>query len=124
MNKVLITAAVVVATLSPALASSHYETMYHDNIRPHGHPRADAVYKPRLTTATARPGSRARTGHASLQGLHGQRTTIAGSIPGRCRTPEQAGDERLQKGHYIDPDTGLICHIKAVHRYVSHRRPT
>ena len=44
MKKIVVTAALVLMSVSPALASSHYVTMYHDNIRPNGHPRPQAVY--------------------------------------------------------------------------------
>ena len=37
-------AALILVTLAPALASSHYETMYRDTIRPHGQPRSQRVY--------------------------------------------------------------------------------
>ncbi len=36
--------ALVLTTLAPAFASSHYETMYRDTIRPHGQPRSQKVY--------------------------------------------------------------------------------
>ena len=71
MKKVLVTAAFLVASLSPALASSHYDTMYHDNIRPNGHPRPQAVYDAALDACYShRVGARCE-GHASVQGLHG-----------------------------------------------------
>ena len=56
MKKILATAAALTASLSPALASSHYEMMYHDNIRPHGHPRSDAVYNAALDDCYSQTG--------------------------------------------------------------------
>jgi hypothetical protein len=40
----LAVAILATAMVSSASASSHGETTYYDTIRPHGHPRSDAVY--------------------------------------------------------------------------------
>ena len=56
MKKIIMTAALVLASLSPALASSHYEMIYHDNIRPHGRPRSDAVYNAALNACYSQTG--------------------------------------------------------------------
>jgi hypothetical protein len=43
MKSAIIVAAVVLGSLSPALAPSHYEFTWHDNVRPRGQPRNQAV---------------------------------------------------------------------------------
>ncbi len=44
MKRAIIIAAALLATIASAQAS-HYDTTYHDLIRPHGKPRSDAVYQ-------------------------------------------------------------------------------
>ena len=55
-KKVIIAVAVVLGSLSPALAASHYEFTWHDNIRPNGKPRSDTVFNGTLNGCYAQTG--------------------------------------------------------------------
>ena len=108
MKKLIVAAASTLMSLSSALASSHYDTMYYDNIRPNGHPRPQAVYDAALDAWPDRAGARCQ-GHASLQGLHGNAYRWVYSRPVKD-TPSKRLANAISKGHFIDRDTGLICH--------------
>jgi len=89
--------------------------MYHDNIRPHGHPRSDAVYNAALDDCYSQTGL-ARTAQDTqafrdCMAKHDYRwvyTRLVQDPPSRRVT------SRLQKGQYIDPDHGLICHSEGI----------
>ena len=57
-------------TLAPAFASSRYETMYRDTIRPHGNRAAKRSMTPRSIIVTARPAVARRRRYRRLQGVH------------------------------------------------------
>ena len=115
MKKVLITAAVVIASLSPALASSHYDTMYHDNIRPHGHPRPQAVYDAALDACYSQTGlareAKDTQAFKDCMASHDYRWVYTREVQD---PPSKRAGIRLQKGQYIDYDHGLICHSEGI----------
>jgi hypothetical protein len=111
MKKVLVTAALLIASLSPALASSHYEMMYHDNIRPNGHPRSDAVYDAALNDCYGQSGlSRNARDNSAFRGCmaaHNYRWVYTRLVQD---PPSKQVASAIPKGHFIDPDTGMLCH--------------
>jgi hypothetical protein len=115
MKKVFIATALFVASLSPALASSHYETMYHDNIRPHGHPRSDAVYNAALDDCYSQTGlarnAADNQAFRDCMARHDYRWVYTREVQD---PPSKRVTNRLQKGQYIDYDHGLICHSEGI----------
>jgi len=111
MNKVILAAALTLGSLSSALASSHYDTMYHDNIRPNGHPRPQAVYDAALDDCYNQTGlardAKDTQAFKDCMATHDYRWVY--SRPVRD-TPSKRATYAIPKGHFIDPDTGLICH--------------
>jgi hypothetical protein len=111
MKKIIMTAALVLASLSPALASSHYAMTYHDNIRPHGRPRSDAVYNAALDACYAQtglprnaPDTQAFKDCMTTHGYSWTSTKLVQDPPSRQVA------SGIPKGHFIDPDTGLLCY--------------
>ena len=115
MNKVLVATAFLVASLSPALASSHYEMMYHDNIRPHGHPRSDAVYNAALDDCYRQTGiarnEQDTQAFRDCMARHDYRWVYTRLVQD---PPSKRVANRLPKGQYIDYDHGLICHSEGI----------
>jgi hypothetical protein len=115
MKKVIVTTALVIASLSPAFASSHYETMYHDNIRPNGHPRSDAVYNAALDDCYRQTGlardARDTQAFRDCMATHDYRWVYTKEVRD---PPSRRVTNAIPKGHYIDPDHGLICHSEGI----------
>jgi hypothetical protein len=111
MKKIIITAALVLASLSPALASSHYEMTYHDNIRPQGRPRSDAIYNAALDACYAQTGlpreARDTQAFKDCMTTHGYTWTSTRLVQ---NPPSRSVASAIPKGHFIDPDTGLLCY--------------
>jgi hypothetical protein len=81
MKKIILAAAFTLVSLSSALASPLYDQMYHDNIRPNGHPRPQPVYDAALDACYTRPGWRAMQRTRKRSRIAWPATTIAGFIP-------------------------------------------
>jgi hypothetical protein len=115
MKKVLIATALVIASLSPAVASTHYETMYHDNIRPNGHPRSDAVYNAALDACYAQTGldrtAKDTQAFRDCMAAHDYRWVYTKEVQD---PPIRRASIGLRKGQYIDYDHGLICHSEGI----------
>ena len=100
---------------SPALASTHYETTYHDNIRPHGRPRSDAVYNSALDDCYRQTGL-----DRTAKDTQAFRNCMAGHDYRWVSTkevqdpPSRRASNGLRKGEYIDYDHGLICHTEGI----------
>ena len=111
MKKIIMTAALVLASLSPALASLHYETTYHDNIRPHDRPRSDAVYNAALDACYAQTGQprEARDSEAFKDCMQTHSYSWVSTKLAQ-NPPSWQLASRIPKGHFIDPDTGLLCY--------------
>jgi hypothetical protein len=107
MRKVIIAAAAVLSSLSPALASSHYEVTWHDNIRPGGQPRSQAVLDPATDYCYAQTGlsrdAAATQAFKSCMKTRDYRWVSTKLVQDR---PSKLSDN----GGYIDPDNGLLCH--------------
>jgi hypothetical protein len=115
MNKVIITAALLIMSLSPALASSHYETTYHDNIRPKGRPRSDAVYNAALNDCYGKTGlSRDAKDTQAFRDCMTTHDYTWVSTKEVQDPPSKRVASRIPKGHYIDYDHGLICHSEGI----------
>ena len=114
MKKVIVTA-LLIASLSPALASSHYDTMYHDNIRPNGHPRSDAIYNAALDACYSQTGlareAKDTQAFKDCMANHDYRWVYTKEVQD---PPAKPVANRLQKGQYIDYDHGLICHTEGI----------
>jgi hypothetical protein len=107
MRKIIIAAALALSSLSPALASSHYEMMWHDNIRPGGQPRSQAVLDAATDYCYAETGlSRDAAATQTFKNCMKTRdyrwisTKLVQDRPGKLS----------KDGGFIDPDTGLLCH--------------
>jgi hypothetical protein len=115
MKKVIIAAAVVFGSLSPALASSHYEFTWHDNIRPDGKPRSDAVFDGALNGCYAQTGlSRDVDVTPAFKDCmkNGGYSYVSEKLvqdPPSKSASNQHQASKLGKNQFIDPDTGLLC---------------
>jgi hypothetical protein len=111
MKKIIITVALVLVSLSPALASSHYEMTYHDNIRPNGRPRPQAVYDAALNACYAQTGlprdAADTPAFKDCMTTHGYSWTSTKLVQD---PPSRQVASGIPKGHFIDPDTGLLCY--------------
>jgi hypothetical protein len=97
MKKIIIAAVLVLgSSLSPALAWQRYDLTFHDTLRPGGHQRS-------LATAKAAP-TQAFKDCMNTQGFRWLSTKLVHSAPTRQAT------SAIPKGHFIDQDTGLLCH--------------
>jgi hypothetical protein len=109
--KKLIAAALFVTSLSPALASPHYDQMYHDNIRPNGHPRPQAVYDAALDACYSQTGlardAKDTQAFRDCMATHDYRWVYSRLLQD---SPSKRVANAIPKGHFIDPDTGLICY--------------
>ena len=111
MNRLIVAATFALVSLSPALASSHYEMTYHDNIRPNGHPRSDAVYNASLEACYAQTGLArdARDTPAFKDCMKTQGYSWLATK--RVQDPaSKRVSSAIPRGHFIDPDTGLLCY--------------
>jgi hypothetical protein len=111
MKKVMIAAAIVLGSLSPALASSHSEFTWHDNIRPHGHPRSQSIADAAVNYCYAQTGlSREDDITQAFKDCMATRsyTWVSTRLVQNLATKNPAS--QLAKGEFIDPDTGLVCH--------------
>jgi hypothetical protein len=114
MKKVIVTAVLVIASLSPAMAS-HYEITFHDTLRPGSHQRSLAVAKAASAACYAQTGTlsedaptQALKDCMNAQGFRWMSTELV-----RDAAPKRAASA-IPKGHYIDPDHGLICHNEGI----------
>ena len=103
--------ALVLATLAPAFASSRYETMYRDTIRPHGQPRSQKVYDAALDycygqTGLSRAAADTDAFKACMSG-RGYQWKWTKDVPDSPRTSRTA---RQNDDTYISSDTGNVCH--------------
>jgi hypothetical protein len=113
----VVAAALIVTSLSPALASSHYEMTYHDTIRPNGHPRSDKIYNAALDYCYRQTGlSRNDADTAAFKAcmktrgyrwLSTKLVQDAQSVAPRKTSPRNTAQD---DGGFIDPDTGMVCH--------------
>jgi hypothetical protein len=111
VKSAIIVAAVVLGSLSPALASSYYETTWHDNIRPNGLPRSQAISDAAVNFCYDQTGldrtvrvTQAFKDCMTTRGYTWVSTRLVQNPP--AKSPAS----RLAKGEFIDPDTGLVCH--------------
>jgi hypothetical protein len=105
MQRAVIVTALVLFSLSPAFATTHYEMNYRDTVRPHGHKRSNAVYNSALNfcynlTGLARDEADTPAFKECMKGRGFQwiSTKLVQDAPSKH------GD-----GSFIDPDTGLSC---------------
>jgi hypothetical protein len=112
MKRITIAAALVLGTLSPALASSHYEMTWHDNIRPHGHPRSTTVVNAAVNYCYGQTGlSRDAAATPALKDCMKTRNYTWVSTKLVQNPPSRQDRASTQdKDGFIDPDTGLLCH--------------
>jgi hypothetical protein len=112
-RKVIIAAALVLGSLSPALASSHYEFTWHDNIRPGGKPRSDAIFNGALNGCYTQTGlsrdadvTQAFKDCMKTGGYSYVSDKLVQNPPGKAAS---TSGTRLGKNQFIDPDNGLLC---------------
>ena len=110
MKKVLIAAAVVIASLSPALAS-HYGIAFHDTLRPGGHQRSLAVAKATSASCFTQTGTSPEAAPTQAykdcmmaQGFRWLSTKLLKDPPAKPVA------NAIPAGQFIDPDTGMLCH--------------
>ena len=108
MKKVILAATFALMLLSPALASPLYDQMCHDNIRPNGHPRPQAVYDAALDACYSQTGlsrnAAATQAFKDCMKAHNEQwvsTKLVQDPPSK-----QTADD----GGFIDPDNGMLCH--------------
>ena len=112
MKTVVIIAALALLPLSTAFASSHYETMYRDTIRPHGQPRSQKVYDAALDycygeihESRTEPDTQAFKDCMTGRGYQYRWTKEVQDAPRKTSRTARQDD-----GTYISSDTGEVCH--------------
>jgi hypothetical protein len=105
MQRAIIVAALVLSSVAPAFATTHYEMTYHDTIRPNGQSRGDAVYQSALDACYSQTGLSRNDKDTSAfkscmkaRGYQWRSTRLVQDPPGKP-------DNR-----FIDPDTGMSCY--------------
>jgi hypothetical protein len=115
MKKGTVAAAWLIAWLSPALASSHYEMNYHDNIRPHGRPRSDAVHNAALNACYSQTGlardASDTPAFKDCMTTHGYTWLSTKLVQD---PPPKRATGGLARGQFIDPDHGLVCRHEGI----------
>jgi len=108
---IIVAATIIFGSLSPALASSHYEFTWHDNIRPNGKPRSDAVFNGTINGCYANTGlSRgANVTQAFKDCMSKGGYTLADTKNVPNPTSKSAPSTKLGNNQFIDPDNGLLC---------------
>ncbi len=98
------------------MASSHYEFTWHDNIRPHGHPRSQAVADAAVDYCYAQTGlsreddiTQAFKDCMATRSYTWVSTKLVQNPPSKSTTSKNPL-AKLAKDEFIDPDTGLVCH--------------
>jgi|HubBroStandDraft_5_1064220.scaffolds.fasta_scaffold21126_2 hypothetical protein len=114
-KKVIIAVAVVLGSLSPALASTHYEFTWHDNIRSGGKPRSDAALNAAVNDCYGQTGlSRdvdVTQAFKDCMAMHNYAFAGEKLVPdpsGRTASSQNPASG-LGKNQFIDPDNGLLC---------------
>jgi hypothetical protein len=105
MKRPSIIAGLLLCHLSQALATTHYAMSYHDTIRPHGHPRSEAVYDSALDfcygkTGLSRDAADTPAFKECMKG-RGYRWLSTREV--------QDAHGRQKDETFIDPDTGMSC---------------
>ena len=105
MKCAIIIAGLLLCSLSQACATTHYEMNYRDTVRPHGHPRSDAVYNSALNFCYSKTGmSRDKADTQAFKdcmkgrGYYWLSTKVV-----------QDAHSRQKDDTFIDPDTGMSC---------------
>jgi hypothetical protein len=114
-KKVIVAVAVVLGSLTPALASTHYEFTWHDNIRLGGKPRSDAVLNAAVNDCYRQTGLSRDVD--VTQAFKDCMATHNYAFAGEELVPDPPGKtawsqnpaSRLGKNQFIDPDNGLLC---------------
>jgi hypothetical protein len=105
-------AALILTTLAPAFASSHYETMYRDTIRHNNQPRSQRVYDAALDycygqTGLSRNDADTDAFKSCMKG-RGYQWKWTKDVPDSPRTT--GSRTRQNNDTYISSDTGEVCH--------------
>jgi hypothetical protein len=108
MNRTIAAAALVVCSLSPAFATTHYVMQYHDMVRPNGHKVSDAAFNAALNACYSQTGlsrnAAATQAFKDCMKAHNEQwvSTKLVQDPPRKQTADDGG--------FIDPDNGMLCH--------------
>jgi hypothetical protein len=110
-KRIVVAATIILGSLSPALASSHYEFTWHDNIRPNGKPRSDAIFNGTINGCYASTGlSRDVDVTPAFKDCMGKGGyTLAATKDVSNPPSKSAPSTRIGKNQFIDPDNGLLC---------------
>jgi hypothetical protein len=107
VKRAVIAAALVLGSLSPAFAATHYVMKYHDMVHPNGHKISNAVFNAALNACYAQTGlsrnaaaTQAFKDCMKAHNLQWVWTKLVKDPPS-----QQTSDD----GSFIDPDTGMQC---------------
>lgn len=110
MKKAIVTAALVLMSVSPALAS-RYDITFHDTLRPNGHRRSLAVANSTANSCYAQTGTSGEEAPTpafkdcmKTQGFSWVSTKFVRDPPSKHAA------SAIPKGRFIDQETGLLCH--------------
>jgi hypothetical protein len=103
MKRAIIVSALVLCSLSPAFASTHYEMTWRDTIRPHGNKRSSAVSDAALGFCYSQTGldRDAASTQAFKDCMKGRGY--------RWISTKLVQDPAGKDDSFIDPDTGMSC---------------
>lgn len=109
--KLAIASAIVVGSLSPALAA-HYAIRFHDDLGTKAHPRGHAAVESASDACYDQVGlpQNADATPAYKACMKTKGYTFISSRVVSDPSDKSAAPRKLAKGQFIDPDTGLLCH--------------
>jgi hypothetical protein len=108
VKRTIAIAALILWSLSPAFAATHYEMRYHDMVRPNGHKVSDAAFNAALNACFSQTGlsrnAPASQAFKDCMKVHNEQWVSTRLVQDPPR--KQAADD----GGFIDPDNGMLCH--------------
>jgi len=109
-KKVIIAAALVLGSLSPALATYHHALRFHDDMGVNGRPRSHAVLESASDDCYDQVGlpqnADATPAYKACMKTKGYSFISSKIVQG---PPAKTPASKLGKNQFIDPDTGLLC---------------
>jgi hypothetical protein len=105
MKRRILIAGLLLCSLSPAFATTHFVGSYRDTIRPHGHKRSDAVGNANLDFCYRKTGQSRY--EADTQAFKDCMKTRGDAWTSTKEV--QDPPSRRHEDTFIDPDTGMSC---------------
>lgn len=107
-------AALLLASLSPAFATTRYVMRYHDMVRPNGHKVSDAAFNAALDACFSQTGlarnAAANQAFKDCMKAHNEQWVSTKLVQDPPRQQPANGKQSADDKDFIDPDNGMQCH--------------